>query len=37
MLQPILADLEQRRVHRQRLLPARTAERWAYALERWGD
>lgn len=37
MLQPILADLEQRRVHRQRLLPARTAERWAHALERWGD
>jgi hypothetical protein len=37
MLRPILFDLEQRPVHRHRLLPARTAERWARALERWSD
>ena len=37
MLRPMLADLERRRVHRQRLLPARTAERWARVLERWID
>ena len=37
MLRPILLDLEQRPVHRHRLLPARTAERWARALERWSD
>jgi hypothetical protein len=35
MLRPMLLDLERRRVHRQRLLPARTAARWAHALERW--
>ena len=35
LLRPVLLDLERRRVHRQRLLPARTAERWAHALERW--
>jgi hypothetical protein len=35
MLQPMLLDLERRRVHHQRLLPARTAARWARALERW--
>jgi hypothetical protein len=35
MLQPVLLELEQRRVHRQQLLPARTAERWARAVERW--
>jgi len=35
MLRPVRLDLERRRVHRQRLLPARTAERWALALERW--
>lgn len=37
MLRPVLLDLEQREVHRHRLLPARTAERWAHALERWSD
>ena len=35
MLRPVLAELEQREVHRQQLLPARTAERWAHAVERW--
>jgi hypothetical protein len=35
MLRPVLVELEQRRVHRQQLLPARTAERWVRALERW--
>jgi hypothetical protein len=34
MLRPILMDLEQQRVHRHRLLPARAAERWARVLER---
>jgi hypothetical protein len=37
MLRPVLKSLEGRRVHRQRLLPARTAERWARALERWSN
>lgn len=37
MLRPILLDLEQRPVHHYRLLPARTAERWARALEHWSD
>ncbi|MGD0861738.1 MAG: hypothetical protein ABSA21_03130 [Candidatus Limnocylindrales bacterium] len=35
ILEPVLLDIEKRRVHRERLLPARTAERWAHALERW--
>jgi len=35
MLRPILSELELRRVHHQRLLPATTAQRWANALERW--
>jgi hypothetical protein len=35
MLRPILADLERRQAFRERLLPARAAERWANALERW--
>jgi hypothetical protein len=35
MLRPILLDLERREVHHSRLLPARTAERWAIAIERW--
>ncbi len=37
MLRPTLLDLEQRPVHHHRLLPARTAERWARALERWSE
>jgi hypothetical protein len=35
MLRPVRDDLERRRVHRQRLSPARTAEKWARVLERW--
>ena len=35
LLRPVLQDLEQRRVHRQRLRPARTAEKWARVMERW--
>jgi hypothetical protein len=35
MLVSLREDLEQRRVHHQRLLPARTAEKWTRALERW--
>jgi hypothetical protein len=34
ILRPILQDLEQKRVHRQRLRPARTADKWARVLER---
>lgn len=34
ILRPALADLERRRIHQQRLLPARAAERWAHFLER---
>jgi hypothetical protein len=37
MLQPVRDDLERMRVHRHRLLPARTAERWARVLERWSN
>jgi hypothetical protein len=37
MLRPAVKSLEERRVHRQRLRPARTAEKWARALERWSD
>jgi hypothetical protein len=35
LLMPLRDDLVRRRVHRQRLRPARTAEKWAVALERW--
>ncbi len=35
ILRPVRDDLERRRVHRQRLSPARTAEKWARVLERW--
>jgi len=34
MLRPVLKSVEGQRAHRQRLLPALTAERWAHALER---
>jgi hypothetical protein len=37
LLNPIRDDLEKRRVHRQRLRPALTAEKWARALERWAS
>ena len=37
LLRPVLEDLERRRVHRQRLRPARTAEKWARVLERWSN
>lgn len=37
LLRPVRQDLEARRVHRQRLRPARTAEKWARALERWSS
>ena len=35
LLRPVRDDLARRRVHRQRLRPARVAEKWAHALERW--
>jgi hypothetical protein len=35
MLRPIVHDLERQQVHHDRLLPARTAERWVAAMERW--
>jgi hypothetical protein len=35
LLRPILEDLERRRVHHHRLRPARMAEKWVRALERW--
>ena len=35
LLRPVRDELERRRAHRQRLRPARTAEKWARALERW--
>ena len=34
MLRPMLQELEQRGVHHHRLLPARTAEKWARVMER---
>jgi hypothetical protein len=37
LLQPVRDELARRRVHRQRLRPARTAEKWARALERWSN
>jgi hypothetical protein len=35
ILRPLRDKLADQRAHRQRLRPARTAERWARALERW--
>jgi hypothetical protein len=35
ILRPVRDDLERRRSHRQRLRPARLAEKWARAMERW--
>lgn len=35
LLRPVREQLERDRVHRQRLRPAKTAEKWARALERW--
>jgi hypothetical protein len=35
LLGPVRLDIEAKRAHRQRLRPARTAEKWARALERW--
>ena len=37
LLRPVLLDIEAKRAHRQRLRPARTADRWARALERWAS
>jgi hypothetical protein len=37
LLRPVRDELEKRRVHRQRLRPALTAEKWARALERWAS
>ncbi len=37
LLRPVLEELGERRVHRQRLRPARTAEKWARVLERWSQ
>jgi hypothetical protein len=37
ILRPVKAEVEKRRAHRQRLRPAKTAERWARALERWSS
>lgn len=36
LLGPVRLDVERKRAHRQRLRPARTADMWARALERWG-
>ena len=35
LLRPVRDELARHRAHRQRLSPARTAERWARAMERW--
>jgi hypothetical protein len=35
LLGPVRMDVERKRAHRQRLRPARTADMWARALERW--
>jgi hypothetical protein len=35
-LRPVRDQLERQRVHRQRMRPAKIAEKWAHALERWG-
>ena len=35
LLRPVRDTLESYRAHRQRMRPARTAERWARVLERW--
>jgi hypothetical protein len=35
LLRPVRDTLEKDRAHRQRMRPARTAERWARVLERW--
>jgi hypothetical protein len=35
LLAPVRQEIERQRAHRQRLRPARTAEKWARALERW--
>ena len=37
LLRPVRDELARRRAHRQRLRPARTAEKWARALERWSN
>lgn len=37
LLRPVRVQVEAERAHRQRLSPARTAERWARALERWSS
>lgn len=35
LLRPVRDGLERRRVHRQRMRPAKTAEKWARVLDRW--
>jgi hypothetical protein len=35
LLGPVRQEIERQRAHRQRLRPARTADKWARALERW--
>ena len=35
-LAPVRDQIERMRVHHQRLRPAKMAEKWAHALERWG-
>ena len=37
ILRPIRDQLVRQRAHRQRLQPARTAERWVRAIERWSS
>ncbi len=37
ILRPVRDELERRRSHRQRLRPARLADKWARALERWAS
>jgi hypothetical protein len=37
LLVPVRDQLERERVHRQRMRPAKMAEKWARALERWSN
>jgi hypothetical protein len=37
ILIPVRDQLERQRVHRQRMRAAKTAEKWARALERWSN
>lgn len=37
LLRPVRDELARNRAHRQRLSPARTAEKWACVMERWAN